>query len=595
MTFADFSNFLNKLEQTSSRLEMTEQLAELYQQFQPAEIQPAAYLMQGRLVPEYKSLEFNLSTKLIQRALAKLLERHQDQLDNGVTTQTNFFGDENNDRLLAIVKDEFKQVGDLGLVAENSVAELKLESEQSLGISQVFTDLEKIASQAGHGSQERKVMGLVELWEKVEPLSARYITRIIMGKVRLGFSTMTFLDALSWAVTGDKSQRRELEEAYNKRADAGDLARLYLLADNQTQREQVLAEYEVENGVPVVPALAQRLNSAAEVVAHMGQVMMEPKYDGLRVQIHFQASGETKVFTRSLDDISHMFPELEHIATALDVKSCILDAEAIGCDPDSGELVTFQQTITRRRKHGIQDQADRVPLRFYIFDLLEVDGQSLVDRSLAQRKNKLNQTVKLDQTFYLTEYQLSSDPATIKTFHQHQLDQGLEGAIFKKINAPYRGGRKGWRWVKMKEAEGSRGKLNDTLDCVVMGYYAGKGKRSEFGIGAILVGVRDETTDEIKTVTKIGTGLTDDQFREMKQRADAVITASQPKQYQVPKNLTPDVWTQPQIVIEVAADEITTSPTHTAGVALRFPRLISFRDDKSWEQATALQELKAFQ
>jgi len=591
MIFSKFSKVLEHLERTSSRIEMTEQLAELYRQLDKAEIKAAVYMMQGRLVPLYESLEFNLSTKMIQRSLARLMERHQDNVKMDVSLQTNLFGEENNDQFLKIIKKKTKQLGDIGLTAENTLQELQLKLTQTLSIAAVFLQLQKIASDEGQGSQDRKVLELAKLLEQVEPLAARYITRIILGKVRLGFSTMTLLDALSWAVHGDKSDRVKLEEAYNKRADVGYLAQVYLAAKSITDREKVLANYSVKNGVPVVPALAQRLNTTAEVVAKMNQVLVEPKYDGLRVQIHFQKNKPAKAYTRNLDDVSHMFPELKTADQALSCQSCILDGEAIGYDPKTGELLAFQQTITRRRKHGVDSQAAVVPLRFYLFDVLEVDGQSLVDQDLIERKKKLSAILTDNQTFKNTIYIQSGDPDEIRQFHRQQLAAGLEGAIFKKVNSSYRGGRKGWRWVKMKEVEGTTGKLSDTLDCVVLGYYFGKGKRAEFGLGAVLVGVRDEKTDMIKTITKIGTGLTDEQLREMKARIDVVATTTMPKNYDIPPNFTPDIWASPEVVIEVAADEITQSPSHSAGVALRFPRLISFRDDKNWQAATSLTEV----
>lgn len=602
MKFIVFSRALQELEQTSSRLEMTEQLAELYQKFEPDEIKAATYLMQGRLVPEYRSLEFNLSTKLIQRALAKLISGHQKNFATQTAEQADLFGEDDLSQLEDLVKNKAKKSGDIGETAQNICQELNSKensgdegSNESISLLEVFSQLEMVAAQEGKGSQERKIDSLIELWEQLEPLSVRYVTRIVMGELRLGFSTMTLLDALSWATHQDKSVRNELELAYNKQADVGRLATAYLTAENDQERQELLDHYAVENGVPVVPALAQRLNTTKEVVEKMGKVIAEPKYDGLRVQLHFNRGEATKAFTRNLDEVSQMFPELEEAFAIIEAKSCILDSEAIGYDPDDGQLLPFQKTVTRRRKHDISSQAEEVPIRFYIFDLLELDGESLVDQPLEKRKEKLSEIFPENEIFYETQYKISNDPDELREFHRQQLANDLEGAVFKKLEAPYRGGRKGWRWVKMKEAGGEQGQLSDTLDCVVMGYYAGKGKRAEFGIGAILVGVRDKKEDKIKTITKIGTGLTDEQFKEMKKRLDKLAVEDQPAQYQVPKNLVPDVWAAPSLVIEVAADAITDSPVHEAGVALRFPRLIEFRDDKDWEQATTLEEVKQIQ
>lgn len=162
--------------------------------------------------------------------------------------------------------------------------------------------------------------------------------------------------------------------------------------------------------------------------------------------------------------------------------------------------------------------------------------------------------------------------------------------MVKRLTARYIPGRTGWRWVKMKEAEESAAKLADTLDLVVMGYTRGKGKRAGFGVGQFLAGIRDK--GKIKTVTKVGTGLTDERFRELNKRLEGISIREKPRNYEVHKNLEPDIWVEPKLVVEIAADEITKSPTHTAGLALRFPRLIKFRDDKSPNEATTLTELK---
>ncbi len=593
MKFAEFAQALKQLEETPSRLEMTELLAQLYQKFDQEEVVVATYLMQGRLVPEYKSLEFHLSTKMIQRTLTRLLEQHQQAtIAASAAIQTNLFGEEDSTQFEALVIKKFKSLGDLGLVAEEVIEELNLAPTNGRSILQVFELLTKIAQDEGSGSQERKVQSLLELLEGVDGLSARYVTRIVMGKLRLGFSTMTIIDALSWAKTGDKSERDLLEEAYHKRADVGQLAQTYLFTTSDSDRQEALASYQVVNGVPVVPALAQRLNTAQEVIEKMGEVLVEPKYDGLRVQIHLHQGQPPVAYTRNLEDISHMLPELDEALAAFKCESCILDSEAIGYDPLTDELLPFQRTVTRKRKHDVAEQAAEIPLRFYVFDIMELDGQPLIDLPLVERKQKLAAVFEETETFYQTPYIRTHQAAEVKAYHHQQLELGLEGALMKQVNETYRGGRKGWRWVKMKEEEGTKGKLSDTVDVIVMGYYAGKGKRSQFGIGAILVGVVDEQERDIKTITKIGTGLSDDQFREMKQRCDEAAVKQKPAPYVVDKDLFPDVWVAPAIVIEVAADEITKSPKHSAGVALRFPRLIKFRDDKHWEQATTVAELQ---
>ncbi len=187
------------------------------------------------------------------------------------------------------------------------------------------------------------------------------------------------------------------------------------------------------------------------------------------------------------------------------------------------------------------------------------------------------------------DYTITKDPGVIEKLMEKELSEGLEGIIVKRANSRYIPGRTGWRWVKMKEAEEARAKLADTLDCVVMGYSAGRGRRAGFGVGQFLVGIKDK--EKIKTVTKVGTGITDEQFGELKERLSVIEVKSKPKEYVVHKELEPDHWVVPKLVVEIAADEITKSPKHAAGYALRFPRLVRFRDDKNPSQATSIKEL----
>lgn len=583
MLFSTFAQFLFRLETIASRLEITAVLAELYRGLSTNERKVASYLLQGSLVPEYDSMEFQLSTKMIMRSLAMLR-------DSGESA--GLFGETDFESSLLLrqewVSSEFKKLGDLGLVAK----EIKKDTpgETTATIESVYGVLLEIANANGAGSQEKKVRLLTQLLKSLDATSAMYVVRIILGKLRLGFSTMTILDALSWSVHGSKVDHAVLEEAYQKQADIGHLAQVYLSADSDEERARALAGYCVTAGVPVVPQLCQRLATPAEVVEKLGSVYVEPKYDGLRAQIHI-FDGQIRVFTRSLEDVSDMFPEVHEIAKKIKAKSVVLDGEAIGYDRETGRLLPFQQTITRKRKHDIALTAGKTPITFFVYDVLLIDGVSLIEVPLSQRKARLRELFEDSIELSQPEFIITSDPEELQAFHEHQLSLGLEGVVIKQVASPYQSGRKGWYWVKLKELAGTRGKLTDTIDCVVMGYYFGQGKRTEFGVGAFLVGVRDD--ESIKTIAKIGTGLSDEQFRELKRRCDVLETNAQPEEYVVTKSLVPAVWTVAGLVVEIAADEITQSPNHSSGVALRFPRLVRFRDDKAVKDSTTLEELKA--
>ncbi len=601
MIFDQFAQYLADLEKLSSRLEMTELLAQLFKELTKDEIVPASYLMQGSLVANYQSLEFQLSNKMLIRSLASFYARHaQPDADHQSLFTQGLFDQGDQQIIVSELTKKYKKLGDLGELFYQVVGDLATVDKQKkvLSIVAVHQQLELIAGENGEGSQDRKINLLADLLDQVSALSAKFIARIILGKMRLGFSTMTMLDALSWAKTGDKSQSALLEEAFQKKADVGLLAQLYLFDENLSAKE-LAKNYQLELGIPVVPALCQRLNSGQEIIDKMGEVIAEPKYDGLRIQIHINKNGFAdgsfyKAYTRNLEEVSAMFPELEQVLTQCQAQTAIFDSEAIAYDPQTQKFLPFQETISRKRKYQVDAKAEETPICFYVFDLLFYDGRALIDEPLIDRKQILTKALDDATVVKKTVYQIISDPQTLSVFHHHQLAIGLEGAVMKKPESAYTAGRKGWRWVKIKEAEGQRGKLNDTLDCIMLGYYRGKGKRQSFGIGALLVGVFDQDTGKIKTLSKIGTGLSDDQFREIKKLADQYRSPQNQanSKYDFKKELTADVWIEPNLVLEIAADEISQSPSHTAGVALRFPRLVTIRQDKNWQQATTLQELK---
>jgi len=425
-----------------------------------------------------------------------------------------------------------------------------------------------------------------------------------LGRLRLGFLDKTILDALSWMLAGDKSKRETIEAAYNLQTDVGLIAQMI-----KAKGLKSLKSLKVQIGVPIMPALCQRLPTAKKIIEKMGRVAGEPKFDGTRLQIHFslekkwtsvkdqlafdfQPKGFVRFFTRNLENVTAMFPDLvQAVFEEVEAKEAILDGEAIGFDTKTGKFLPFQETIKRKRKYGIGRKAKEIPLKFFVFDLLFKNGRSFLRVSFEKRRRVLEQTVMGGKTILLAPQIVTQDPIRLKKYHQKQLNKGLEGIVAKKWHSFYDPGKRGYTWVKLKHEKGKKGGgLADTLDCVVMGYYQGRGKRAKFGIGMFLVGIQNR--GKIFTVSKIGTGLTDDQWREMKKRCEKVKTKKKPKEYQVDKNLAPDVWCEPKIMVEIEADNITRSPIHTARHALRFPRLVRFRDDKSPAQSTTLKEIK---
>lgn len=570
MDFTELSEYLLKLENTSSRLEITGILSELFSKSTPAEIDKICYLTLGILAPNYRGIVFNIAEKMMIKALS---------LAYNV----------NDSEVVALYKKE----GDLGNAAE-LLAEKHKSKNSSWEVVKIYEILIGIAQDDGGGSVERKVQKMAEILREMDPLSARYLARIPLGKLRLGFSDKTIIDALSWMETGGKGESKKISEIYNILPDVG------LLAKHIKAKGVALASREAKPivGVPVLPMLAQRLKSPSEMIEKMGEVFVEPKFDGLRVLIHF-ARGKSKdrkdlvkAFTRNSNDVTEMFPEILRIGEYIKADEVIFDSEAVGMDPEMKRILDFQTTMKRRRVHDIGETSRKIPLSFQIFDILYKDGMSLMNTPYEERRIILEGMFTANKLFVVDEKVKTKDPEVINFEYRKKIKEGLEGIIVKKCTASYVAGRTGWRWVKMKQEEAARGKLPDTVDAVVMGYTLGKGKRAGFGVGQFLVGVVDTRFGGIKTLTKIGTGLTDEQFKELAVRLEKLKVGEKPVNYQLHKNYTPDYWVEPKLVVELAGDDLTKSPIHTSGYALRFPRLVKFRDDKDVQGATTIDEIK---
>jgi DNA ligase 1 len=563
VTFAELSGYLNRLESTTSRNELVKTLAELYTQSSADEIQPLTYLIQGRLVPFFEPVEIGLGEKLVMAAIAQAFATPLD----------------------AVAK-LFGRLGDLGLVAATLSPP---GSSAALPVSEVHARLMEIAVAAGAGSVEKKRSLFAALLKQVDPTSAKHLVRMALGRLRLGIGDPTVLDALSFAKTGDKSMRPVLEGAYNRASDLGLIAKTFWSGG-----ESAVNRLKVTVGRPIRSQLAERLPNPEAVIKKLGLVAVQPKYDGIRVQIHKNGSA-VRVFSRNLEDYTLMFSELTTAARGLNDETLILDGEAIAYSKELEEYLPFQLTASRRRQHGIEQAALELPLVAFMFDILYRNGRDLTELPYEERLALVDQVIA-GSTVLLPAPISKTDSVEVltKTLLDY-ISQGLEGVVVKRPDSKYQAGARNFNWVKLKRH--TSGELSDTVDLVLLGYYFGKGKRAEFGVGALLAGVYDAENDRFATITRLGTGLSDAEWRQIHERADKLQVDQRPAR--VDSILVPDVWLKPEVVVEVMADEITPSPRHTAGkagdepgFALRFPRVVSFRGaDKRAEDATTVKEI----
>lgn len=587
MLFSELAKYLQKLEGTSSRNEMTVILAELFKEASPEDARLIAYLSQGRLGPAYNSPDTGVADKMMLKALG----------EKAGTL--------------------FKQKGDLGLVAEELKSQKsKVKSTtQNLKVVDVYERLLKIAQDGGIGSQERKQELIRKLLDELDPIAAKYAVKIILGKLRTGFSDMTVLDSLSWMLVGSKKLKSSIESMYNVRADLGEIAKIV-----KDQGPKLNVQLSPIIGTPILMARAERAKTPQDIWERNGKCAVEYKLDGLRIQAHVSTTpapagapppklgggGGVVLYSRGLENVTHMYPDIAEGLAKQIKHDCIVEGEMIAVG-SNGRFLPFQETVQRKRKYDIAEMAKKVPLKIFLFDVLEADGKDVMHLSNSERRNileniiyltpspspKLGEGNKKGEVLDIVQIMprtIAQSTKDIEIFFEKAIKAGTEGIIAKKFDGPYQAGARDFNWIKYKKSY-TQSALSDTIDAVVMGYDVGQGKRVGFGIGDFLIGVYQPDGDSFVTIAKVGTGLTDEEWREMKIKSQKSKVKTKPQNYQVSKQMECDFWVEPKIVVEILADEITKSPMHTSGYALRFPRLVTFREKKP-EDATTVAELK---
>ncbi len=564
MLFSEVAESFAKIEAEPSRLAMSSVVAELLGKCSKSEIRPLIYIIEGNVAPAHEGLDAGIGEKLAIRAIAQVSGRAEAQ-----------------------VAADSKKSGDLGSTAESFLSK---KSQMSLSfspntLSKVHAAFVKISGLSGTGSQESKISLLSELLNGATPLEAKYLVRFCLGKLRLGVGDPSIIDALSMMKNGDKKDKLLLERAFNLCSDLGEVAQHYISGKD-------LSHFSTQPGKPIRPALAERLPNAEEIVEKMGgRCAVEAKYDGLRMQVHLD-DGKVEIYSRKLEKMTHMFPEIVGAAKALKAKTAIFEGEALAYNAKEKRYFSFQETIQRKRKYGIEAMSRDFPLRLFVFDIMYLDGRDLTLLPYEARR-KLVERLFSGSSVMLPSQQIIADtPKKLEEYFQKCISEGLEGIIAKDLSQPYVAGARKFAWIKLKK---SYGDMADTVDAVIVGYYLGKGARQEFEFGGLLVCVLNDETNCLETIAKIGSGFSEDEMRKFEAMLGKIRVKNRPKG--VISKLEPDFWVKPKYVVAVAADEITLSPMHTCGMlgetgyALRFPRMMSLREDKGPAEATTTKEI----
>jgi DNA ligase-1 len=567
MKYATLAEAYAAIEQTASRLAMTDLAAGLFRRTPPPLIGRVVYLTQGRLYPSFEGVEIGVAEKMAVRAVAQA---------TGVDAQT--------------VGRELARLGDLGAVAEALLAR-KAARRPTLTVDEVYAALDRAAKAAGKGAQTVRIEAVAGLIERATPLEARYLVRLATGKLRLGIGDMTILDALAVVFGGGRGARGDLERAYNLTSDLGFVA--------QTVAEgglEALRKIHVMPGKPIRPMLAERLGDPAEILAKLGgRCVAEYKYDGERLQLHREGE-RVEIFSRRLEKITDQYPDVaDLVRTRLRARAAIVEGEVVAIDPASGDLRPFQDLMPRRRKHGIAEAVEEIPTALYLFDALYVDGRDLTEQPYRDRHAALEEVVDPGDRFRLVTFREVGSVGELEEVFEQAVQDGCEGVICKALGGPYQAGARGWQWIKLKREY--RSEMTDAVDLVAVGAIHGRGRRGGT-YGALLMAAYDPEADMYRTVCKLGSGFSDEDLAALPEQLRPYVRPARPPQ--VDSRIVPDVWLEPALVYEVIGAEITLSPVHTAGrdvfregsgLAIRFPRLTRARPDKGPADATTVQEI----
>jgi DNA ligase-1 len=560
----------DRIEATTKRLEMTSLLVDLLRSTPREDLDKVIYLTQGRIHPDYLGIELGLAEKMVIRVLA-----HATGLDE--------------DR----VEKLWKEKGDLGLVAEQTIGARRQKPLEStpLTVAKVHANLDAIARESGEGSQDRKIRLLSDLLSNASPREAKYIVRLVVGQMRLGVADMTIVDALA-TTFATKADRNRVERAYNVSSDLGEVARV--LASKGIDG---LDSIRLKLFRPIRAMLAERLETLEEILRRLGRCALEYKYDGLRVQAHI-GSKRIQLFSRHLENITIQFPDIvEGLRSSIRGREAIVEGEAVPVDPNTGEFLPFQEVSRRRgRKTDLERMAKEFPVTLFTFDCLLMGDEDLTTRPYQERRKALESILQPNDGVRWATVKITDSIREAESFFDEALQAGCEGLMAKALESTYDAGARGFQWIKFKKEYSAA--MSDTIDLVIVGAFAGRGKRAGT-YGALLMAAYDDKADVFRTTCKLGTGFPDEVLFSLPDKLKSLKREHRPAR--VDSKLVPDVWFEPETVLEVRGAELTVSPIHTAGrdavrpgagLAIRFPRYTGrWRDDKGPEDATTVREL----
>lgn len=543
MEFLFLCNIFETLEKTSSRLEKTDIVSSAISACEKEEIADVVYLILGRTHPAWSTEKIGVKDKLLIRAVSDI---------SGVSES----------ELLPLLVD----TGDIGRTVEEAIKRKRqvFFGGESLSIQRVTGDLRKVASLEGKRSQEKKLKIISGLFTNASALEARYLARIVVEAMRTGVAEGIVRDAIAKSFSLCSA---DVERAYMMANDMG------LVAEHAYDGTGALEAITLELFRPVKMMAAKKVSSAEEGFDVVGRpCALEYKYDGFRMQIH-KKGDRIEIFTRRLENVTAQFVDVvKRVRKCIDA-DCIIEGETIGIGPN-GRWLPFQ-SISRRikRKYDIEEIIDKIPVMTNIFDILYYGDSPVIDRPFEERRRLLESVVSpSDGEFVLSKMVVTDSIEAAQLFFDESIDRGNEGLMLKNISSPYVPGLRVGNMVKLKS-------VLESLDCIVVGAEWGTGRRARV-MGTFVIAILDEE-GKAQQIGKVATGITDEMLEELTERLRPLIISESGTTLEI----------RPEIVVEVAYEEIQMSPTYESGFALRFPRLVRLRDDKGAEDADTIERV----
>ena len=545
MKYSELAELYRRLEKTTLKTLKTKFVADFLKKTPDDLLDIIPYLILGKVFPDWDERELGVGEKLLIKSVS---------MATGVSERE--------------IEDSIRDTGDLGESVALALKKKKQKSffSQPLTIKRVYETFVKIAEASGEGSQDRKMKYLANLFMDATPEEGKYLARTVLGTMRTGVAEGILRDAIAEAF---KVKPELVERAYMLTSDFG-----YVTKTAKLEGNEGLSKVQIQIGKPIRPMLAQNAANVKEALIEMGgEAAFEIKYDGARVQVH-KDGDRVIVYSRRLENVTRAIPEIvEAIRVSFKPEKVITEGELVAVG-EGGRPRPFQFVLRRfRRKYNIEEMIEKIPLELNLFDILYVDGESLIDTPFSERRKRLESSVEESDKIKLAVQLVTKNADEAQKFYEDALNLGHEGVMAKRLDSVYEPGNRGKKWLKVKPTM-------ENLDLVIIGAEWGEGRRAHL-LGSYLVAAYDPHSGEFVPVGKVGSGFTDEDLAEFTKMLKPLIVREEGKFVEI----------QPKVVIEVTYQEIQKSPKYKSGFALRFPRFVALREDKSPEEADTIERV----